>query len=99
LEGNVVNLSFPGAHSDIGGTYSADGISALTLQIAYHYLNRAGIPIAHEALTHEFHPDPAKFIIHDSRYLGWSKFQAQLRQPRAHADTQLPTHRISAPPG
>jgi Uncharacterized alpha/beta hydrolase domain (DUF2235) len=68
----MLNISIPGAHSDIGGTYTTDGISAVTLKMGMIYLNKIGIPVGNPAqgfgLKDSYKPNPKKFVIHDSRW-------------------------------
>ncbi len=77
---NVQEIALPGAHSDIGGGYGFDGISAATLQMAIDYLQRAGVPMA--ALPDAFLPDPKNFAIHDARKVPLLPFDEQIQKPR-----------------
>ena len=78
---NVKELALPGAHSDIGGGYEFDGISAVTLQMAIDYLKRAGVPLG--ALPTEFKPNKNNYVIHDSRKLPKVDFDRQLQLQRS----------------
>lgn len=70
--GQVIEIAVPGAHSDIGGTYTTDGISAVTLRMGLIYLRKIGVPVG--SVESEFHlkesyrPNVSKFVIHDSRW-------------------------------
>lgn len=77
---NVAEISIPGAHSDIGGSYTPDGISAVTLEIARSYLTAAGVPL--QALANEYKPNPRKYILHDSRWYPTMPFDEQLKRSR-----------------
>jgi hypothetical protein len=77
---NVKELAMPGAHSDIGGGYEFDRISAVTLQMAIDYLMRAGVPLG--APPNEFKPNKNNYVIHDSRKFPKVDFDRQLQQQR-----------------
>jgi len=63
----ILELTLPGAHSDIGGSYDRHGLGDFNLNLAYRYLERVGIPVAPMPQTYQ--PNPNQFQIHDSR--GW----------------------------
>ena len=77
---NVREISVSGAHSDIGGSYTYDGISAVTLEMAMSYLKKVGIPLS--LLDAEFKPNASKFVIHDSRFHPLMPFEKQMLGPR-----------------
>jgi hypothetical protein len=88
--GRIHEFSMPGAHSDIGGSYSTRGISAVTLRMAMSFLRRVGVPL--QEPNQEFQPDPtvfgpSDFAIHDSRF-SWdprtlkTPFSEALKHPR-----------------
>lgn len=79
--GNVTEIPMPGAHSDIGGGYEFNGISAVTLEMAIGYLKRAGVPF--KAMPKEFNPSESNYVIHDSRKRPQMAFETQLQQQRA----------------
>ena len=43
---DAIVIGVSGAHSDVGGSFNPDGISAVTLKIAHEFLRAAGAPIA-----------------------------------------------------
>jgi hypothetical protein len=61
-----LELTFPGAHSDIGGSYDRNGLSDAYLGMAHTYMRRVGIPM--KELPSTYAPNPWQFHIHDSRY-------------------------------
>lgn len=64
-DARILELTLPGAHSDIGGSYDRHGLGDANLNLAYNYMQRIGIPMT--AMPQEFTPDSLKFHIHDSR--------------------------------
>lgn len=88
---DVHQVWVPGAHSDIGGTYTTDGISAVTLQMGLHYLHAAGVPVGDPnqdfGLKPSYLPNPRRFAIHDSRYLADRPFDRTLETQRRVIDT------------
>lgn len=88
---NVHQVWVPGAHSDIGGTYTTDGISAVTLQMGLHYLHAAGVlvgePDQDYDLLPSYLPNPRRFAIHDSRYVADQPFDRTLETQRRVIDT------------
>ena len=77
---NFLEFSVPGAHSDIGGTYTTDGISAFTLEIAMKYLDKLGIQ--YQPLHPVFQPNLESFAIHDSRFCADVAFEKQILESR-----------------
>lgn len=68
----VREIWVPGAHADIGGTYTTDGISAVTLLMGLHYLSMGGVPVGDASnnfgLASSYLPNPKRLAIHDSRF-------------------------------
>jgi hypothetical protein len=81
---NLLEIPMPGAHSDIGGTYTTDGISAVTLRMTINYLNRLGIKTA--PLHSLYEPNVANYVIHDSRYCPELPFLEQLEVTRGNEE-------------
>lgn len=69
---HVREIWVPGAHADIGGTYTTDGISAVTLLMGLHYLSMGGVPVGEPnnnfGLASSYLPNPNRLAIHDSRF-------------------------------
>ena len=66
--GRIHEIAVPGAHSDIGGSYDPQGISAVTLLMAMDYLAKAGVPLKRSNLSFAYHPTVGKVYVHDSRW-------------------------------
>lgn len=92
---NVIEVGFPGAHSDIGGTYRTDGISAVTLDASIAVLKKLGIEF--NELHRDFTPKAKNYIIHDSRWYPIGKFTEQIKKPRERL-FESPGERQQIPP-
>ncbi|WP_297504712.1 DUF2235 domain-containing protein [Ferrovum sp.] len=77
---NVIEISLPGSHSDIGGGYGFHGISAVTLKMGISFLSKAGVPMG--ILPSNFMPISSDYVIHDSRKFPIIPFDEQLKLPR-----------------
>ena len=88
----VHEVRVPGSHSDIGGTYTTDGISAVTLLMGLHYLHAAGVPVGDPAkrfgLKPSYLPTETRFAIHDSRYEPDVPFDEMLSKVKRTIDTR-----------
>ena len=60
----ILEVGLPGAHSNIGGSYDYDGLSARTLALGHELLSMMGVPI--DEIPAEYQPDPDNTTIHDS---------------------------------
>lgn len=77
-DANVVPVT--GAHSDIGGSYNSQGISAVTLGLAREFQSSSGAPMA--AVPVDLQPDWAQMNIHNPSLDNygnpmWGEFQSQ----------------------
>ena len=63
----ILEITLPGAHSDIGGSYDRGGLGDMNLKFAQEYTGKLGIPLKPKNAT--LKPDLSKAIIHDSRWL------------------------------
>jgi hypothetical protein len=57
-------IPIEGVHSDVGGSFNPDGISAVTLKIARDYLNDTGVPVAE--IPANLQPKWDRMFIHNS---------------------------------
>lgn len=53
----ILELTMPGAHSNVGGSYDPHGLGDLNMSLAYKYMERVGIPMA--PLPQVFQPNPS----------------------------------------
>ena len=80
---NVAEVQVPGAHSDIGGSYQTDGLSAVTLRMARNFFIKAGLPLTTEQeMKTSYLPHTPRFIIHDPRIVPKLPWEQQLQQMR-----------------
>lgn len=77
---NIQAVEFPGAHSDIGGSYQPDGISAATLEGATAVLQKMGIVF--NEIRPEYRYNPLQSHIHDSRFVPNKPFLNELKNLR-----------------
>ena len=67
LDSRILEITLPGAHSDIGGSYDRGGLGDMNLTLAHQYMSKLGIPLTPIPVTMK--PDLSTAIIHDSRWL------------------------------
>ncbi|TXT37571.1 MAG: putative histidine secretory acid phosphatase [Comamonadaceae bacterium] len=61
---NAIVIGVPGAHSDIGGSFNPQGVSAITLKITKDFLEATGSKVA--AIPDNLQPDFSQMNIHNS---------------------------------
>lgn len=64
LGANAIVVPIDGVHSDVGGSFNQDGISAVTLKIARDYLQAAGSTVAE--IPSNMQPDWSRMFFHNS---------------------------------
>ncbi|MGY1490586.1 phospholipase effector Tle1 domain-containing protein, partial [Methylobacillus pratensis] len=75
-----IEMPVYGAHTNIGGgSYDRNGIGAMNLQLAYAYLQKAGVPLA--PLPAAKLPNYDSSVIYDSRFIKNSSFINLVNDP------------------
>lgn len=68
-DGRFLQVTVPGAHSDIGGSYHRNGLSTLNYNLAADYLNAlSDTPLLHKRVLPQ---DPQMYVIHHSEDHEW----------------------------
>ena len=69
VDGRFLQVTTPGAHSDIGGSYHRNGLSTLNYNLAADYLNAlSDTPLLHKRALPQ---DPQMYVIHHSEDHQW----------------------------